>query len=188
MVRWEPDARGRLQRAALDLYAERGYEPTTVQEIAARAGVTERTFFRYFADKREVLFDGSDQLEAAVVDAVKGSQASAPLAIVTEGFCASGDFFGDRKEWSSKRAKIIDANPSLQERELLKLARLNVAVREALVERGVDAAAAALAADLGIAVFHRAFQRWITGEADDYVAALHSTLADYAALTQASGS
>src|SRR4051794_29750710 len=67
MVRWEPNARGRLEKAALELYAERGFDATTVAEIAARAGLTERTFFRYFADKREVLFDGSGALEARLV-------------------------------------------------------------------------------------------------------------------------
>jgi hypothetical protein len=58
MTRWEPNARGRLEQAALALYGERGFENTTVAEIAARAGLTERTFFRHFADKREVLFAG----------------------------------------------------------------------------------------------------------------------------------
>src|SRR5258708_12931612 len=78
MGRWKPDARGRLERAALELYGERGYEQTTVAEIAARAGLTERTFFRHFADKREVLFAGSTALRDLIVDAVAGAPASAP--------------------------------------------------------------------------------------------------------------
>ena len=62
MGRWEPDARGRLVKAAMELYGERGFEQTTVAEIAERAGLTERTFFRHFADKREVLFAGAGAL------------------------------------------------------------------------------------------------------------------------------
>src|SRR5215472_3630839 len=77
MGRWEPDARGRLERAALELYGERGFEQTTVAEIAGRAGLTERTFFRHFADKREVLFAGSAALRDLIVNAVTSAPASA---------------------------------------------------------------------------------------------------------------
>ena len=76
MGRWQPNARGRLEQAALELYVERGFEQTTVEEIARRAGLTERTFFRHFADKREVLFAGAASLQDLLVRSV----ASAPDA------------------------------------------------------------------------------------------------------------
>jgi AcrR family transcriptional regulator len=186
MVRWEPDARGRLQRAALDLYAERGFEATTAHDIAERAGVTERTFFRHFADKREVLFDGSARLEHAMVAAVVASPAASALGAVLDALKASSEFFGGLREWSMKRAAVIAANASLQERELLKLSRMSEAVANALVERGTPAAEAALAADLGVAIFHRSFQRWISG-GEDYDACVHATLEDFARLSAASG-
>src|SRR6185312_8615863 len=89
MSRWEPNARGRLEQAALDLYGERGFEQTTVAEIAERAGLTERTFFRYFADKREVLFGGSDEVRDALVEAVAAApEPASPLAAVGAGLMA----------------------------------------------------------------------------------------------------
>ncbi|MFD9129671.1 TetR/AcrR family transcriptional regulator, partial [Kitasatospora sp. NPDC059571] len=83
MGRWEPNARGRLAEAALGLYGERGYEQTTVAEIAERAGLTERTFFRHYADKREVLFDGSGVLQELFAAAVAGApESAAPIDAV----------------------------------------------------------------------------------------------------------
>ena len=73
MGRWEPNARGRLEQAAMELYLERGFDQTTVAEIAERAGLTERTFFRHFADKREVLFAGAGALQELLVSAVAGA-------------------------------------------------------------------------------------------------------------------
>ena len=188
MGRWEPDARGRLQRAALDLYAERGFEVTTAQEIAERAGVTERTFFRYFADKREVLFDGSHLLVEAVVQGVTEADAATAVAMVEQGFAAGTGFFDERREWSVKRSAVIDANPSLQERELLKLSTMNTAVADALRARGVTSSEADLAADLGVALFHRTFRRWVDGDGRArFTVTLHEVYRDFAALTAMAG-
>jgi AcrR family transcriptional regulator len=178
MVRWEPDARGRLQRAALELYAERGFEATTAHDIAERAGVTERTFFRHFADKREVLFDGSARLQQAMVAAVTAS----PYGVIVDALTAAAEFFSDLRDWATKRTAVIAATPSLQERELLKLHRMSEAIANALVARGTDPAQAALAADLGVAVFHRSFQLWISGE-DDFGSCVRTTLHDFARVT-----
>src|SRR5947208_9266691 len=116
MGRWLPDARVRLQEAALALYGERGYEETTVAEIAERAGLTKRTFFRYFADKREVLFSGSAQLQQLIVDAVVAAPATAsPLDAVAAGLDAAAARF-DMRELSAARQRIIAAHPELQER------------------------------------------------------------------------
>ena len=78
MGRWEPDARGRLEQAALELFEERGYARTTVGDIASRAGLTERTFFRYFTDKREVLFSGSGAVESLMVESIAAAPATTP--------------------------------------------------------------------------------------------------------------
>src|SRR5437879_11940076 len=67
MARWEGGARERLQAAALKRFTEQGFDGTTVAEIAATAGLTERTFFRYFADKREVRFYGSEEFQRSFV-------------------------------------------------------------------------------------------------------------------------
>jgi AcrR family transcriptional regulator len=161
--RWEPDARGRLQEAALALYGERGFEQTTVAEIARRAGLTERTFFRHFADKREVLFYGSGTLQDLLVKAVAGAPPTAsPMDAVAVGLDATASMFTDRREGSRQRQAVINANAELQERELIKLAKLAAALAGTLRERGVPDPAASLAAEAGIAVFKIAFGRWIS--------------------------
>lgn len=161
MTRWQPDARGRLVQAAMELYLERGFGQTTVAQIADRAGVTERTFFRYFADKREMLFDGSDRLQPLMVDAVTGAPASAPpLDAVGAALDAVGEVFIDL-DYSRIRQRIIDSDDSLQERELIKRDRLATAITQALRARGVAEPAASLAAQTGIGVFHIAFAAWI---------------------------
>ncbi|MBV9465014.1 MAG: TetR family transcriptional regulator [Solirubrobacterales bacterium] len=170
MGRWQPDATGRLQQAALELYAERGYEQTTVAEISERAGLTERTFFRHFADKREVLFRGSEELQQLIVDAVDGAPASAtPIEAIAVGLQAAGAIFDpDRRPHSLTRQSVIDANPGLQERELIKLARLAAALADALRRRGVQDPAAGLTAETGIAVFRVAFEHWLRHDSDQH--------------------
>ncbi|MFD0685304.1 TetR/AcrR family transcriptional regulator [Actinomadura fibrosa] len=164
MGRWEPDARGRLEQAALELYGERGYEKTTVAEIAQRAGVTERTFFRHYADKREVLFAGSGLLRDLLVKAIaEAPEGASPLDAATAALEAVGGVFEERREHARRRQVIIDANPELRERELIKLASLASAAAEALRERGVAEPVASLTAETGIAVFKVAFARWIDG-------------------------
>lgn len=161
MSRWEPDARGRLERAALELYVERGFDQTTVAEIATRAGLTERTFFRHFADKREVLFAGSAILRELLTDAVgKAPADTAPIDAVAAALRASAGVFEDRRENVLRRQSVIDANPELRERELIKLATLASDIAGALRRRGVPDPAAALAAEAGMAVFKIAFERW----------------------------
>ena len=162
MTRWEPNARGRLEQAALELYGERGFEQTTVAEIAERAGLTERTFFRHFADKREVLFGGAGALQELLVSAVAGAPDSpAPIDAVAAGLEAAGALLQERREYARQRQSIIAANAELQERELIKLASLAAAIADALRRRGVGDPAASLTAEAGIAVFKIAFERWV---------------------------
>jgi AcrR family transcriptional regulator len=162
MARWEPDARGRLAVAALELYTERGFEQTTVAEIAERAGLTERTFFRHFADKREVLFDGQDVLLEVIVAGIAAAPPSASaLEVVGAALEATGSIFDVRQDHARQRQAVISANPSLQERELIKLAAIASAMSEALRRRGVGDAVAELTAEVGVAVFKVAFDRWL---------------------------
>jgi AcrR family transcriptional regulator len=164
MSRWEPNARGRLEQAALELYAERGFEQTTVAEIAERAGLTERTFFRHFTDKREVLFAGAGTLRELMVGAVAGApESAAPIEAVAAALDVAGALLQERREYSRQRQAVIAANPGLQERELIKLASLASALAEALRQRGVTEPAASLTAEAGIAVFKIAFERWVGG-------------------------
>ena len=162
MTRWEPGGRGRLELAALALYGERGFENTTVAEIAARAGLTERTFFRHFADKREVLFSGADALQELLVSNVAGAPGSiAAIDAVGAAVEAAGALLQERGAYARQRAAIIAANAELRERELIKLASLASAIAEALRQRGVADPAASLSAEAGIAVFRIAFERWV---------------------------
>jgi AcrR family transcriptional regulator len=183
--RWEPNAQGRLEQAALELYLEQGFDETTVAEIAARAGLTERTFFRHFADKREVLFRGrelADALEAAIDDI---PAATAPLDAVAAAVESLSDFFADRRPHARQRQTVISANPSLQERELIKLASLATTIRDALRRRGVGDPAASLVAETGVAVFKVAFERWLTDPADRSLAEhVREALAELKAATQ----
>ena len=163
MGRWEPNARGRLEKAALELYVERGFEQTTVAEIARRAGLTERTFFRYFADKREVLFAGAGSLRDFLVGNLASAPDSAvPIDAVGAALEAAGALLQENREYSSQRQAVIAANAELQERELIKLSSLASGIAGALRRRGVTDPAASLAAEAGIAVFRIAFERWIS--------------------------
>jgi AcrR family transcriptional regulator len=162
MTRWKPDAQGRLMSAAIELFEEQGYEATTVAEIAERAGLTKRTFFRHFSDKREVLFNGSQELQRLWLDGLAAAPAEAsPLAVVTAGLDPVAEMFTERHAFARMRAQIIEANPELQERELIKLQSLAAAIQDALVQRGVSPQAAVLAAQAGVTIFHVAFAQWV---------------------------
>jgi AcrR family transcriptional regulator len=162
MTRWEPGAAERLAQAALDLYADRGFEQTTVAEIARQAGLTERTFFRHYADKREVLFAGSNLLQDPMVAAVENApESTSPIDAIADGLRAGAAVLEPRRAFSRKRQAVIAANPELQERELIKLARLGAALADALRRRGVADPAASLTAQAGVAVFRVAFERWV---------------------------
>lgn len=168
MGRWEPGARIRLQAAAMELYAARGYEATTVADIAGRAGLTERTFFRYFPDKREVLFDGAQQLQDRFVSTVAAHPPGrGALNAVHAAVSAAAEVMQQGREQASRRAVVIAGDPVLQERELIKLASLAAALARTLRERGVGEPAASLTAEVGVAVFRVAFERWLEGPADE---------------------
>ena len=166
MSRWQPDARERLGRAAMELFAECGYDGTTVSQIAERAGLTERTFFRHFADKQEVLFVGGHPLEDAVVSALASTPEDvAPFESVARGMTqATATFFAGRFAFARERHAIIEAHPGLRERELLKMDSLTHGVAAALAARGAADATARLAAQAGVGAFHVAFGQWIASD------------------------
>jgi len=165
MGRWEPDAQGRMIRAAMELFAERGFEQTTAGDIAERAGVTERTFFRHFSDKREVLFDLSATMQQTAHDAILAAPAQAsPLDAALAGMIAGGGLLEDRRDHAVRRSAIISANPGLQERELLKLASMADATAGALRARGVAEPTASLAAHSAVTVFQVAYGRWVSAD------------------------
>jgi AcrR family transcriptional regulator len=162
MGRWEPNARGRLARAAMTLYAEQGFEGTTTAQIAQLAGLTERTFFRNFADKREVLFYGvgvaQELLTRTIAEAPAPATPMDAVSAAIEAMCAA---FQEHPERVRQRDAIISANAELQERNLTKHSELAAAMASALRDRGVPDPAASLTAETGIAVYRVAFARWI---------------------------
>ena len=146
----------------MELFGERGYDQTTVEDIATRAGVTKRTFFRHFSDKREVLFRGGDEFRQLVVDSLAGTPASAaPLEAIGLTLEAVGATFRDRREFARRRQLVIAANAELRERELVKLASVAAALADALRDRGVPEPAASITAETAVAVFRNAFERWV---------------------------
>ncbi|MFD7924121.1 TetR/AcrR family transcriptional regulator [Streptomyces sp. NPDC059740] len=178
MARWEGNARGRLERAALDLFTEQGYDRTTVAQIAKRANLTERSFYRWFPDKREVLFGGSEELEERFIAAIGAvPEGTGPLATLMAAFGTAPEVFRPR-DFLRERAAVIAANPPLQERELIKLASLSRALTAALRERGHDAATAHLATDAGMAIVRITAQRWLADGDADYARLLSAGAAD----------
>lgn len=163
MSRWEPNAPERLEGAAMELFIEHGYERVTVMAIAERAGLTKRTFFRHFADKREVLFGGQQVHRRLFADAIAGApDAATPLEAIGAGLAAFAADLGDeRRDFLAKRQAVIDGNSDLRERELLKRATLTAAMAEALRERGVKAPTASLAAEVGALALGAAYLRWL---------------------------
>jgi AcrR family transcriptional regulator len=177
MSRWAPGAALRLERAALELFAEQGYAATSVPEIAARAGLTTRTFFRHFPDKREVLFLRDRELPAVVAPLVAGAPAFlSPLGIVMHGFeaMAAGPFEDWRPALQARRA-LIGSDQGLRERELLKNVILAGVVAEALAGQGVGGPEARLVARYGVLVFEIALTDWLDSDNDTFPDVLHST-------------
>lgn len=181
MSRWQPNARERLEGAALELFAKQGFAQTTVPEITARAGLTTRTFFRHFADKREVLFGIEDELPALADRIIAEAPASlTPIQVIAGGFATVADvhFGADIGHLRSRRA-IIQADEGLRERELRKMSALSEAISRGFQERGLDEVRATLIAHVTATVFRVAIGRWL--DQDDHgtlPGLLHDTLAE----------
>ncbi|MCD5316604.1 TetR/AcrR family transcriptional regulator [Kineosporia babensis] len=169
MPRWEPNAAGRLQEAALTLFEQQGYAGTTAAEIAARAGLSERTFFNHFATKHEVIFGATAELLLRTItrSIVAAPAEASPLDAVMHGLqTAAGNVLDGYQALSARRRQIIDATPELRERDEGKRAGLIDAIATALRERGVDADAAFLTAGAGAVILQAADSRWTRPEND----------------------
>jgi AcrR family transcriptional regulator len=167
MSRWSPNARGRLEQAAFELFLAEGYDQITVADIAKRAGLTERTFFRHYADKREVLFGGSSTLQDELLRALDALPPALPtIEAVRIAVEAMSALMNGRRAHARERQRIVAAHADLQERDLIKRATLTAALAQALQTRGVPEAAASLAADIGIGVFYVGFVRWLDDPAE----------------------
>ena len=179
MPRWEPNARERLELAALELYATRGYDHTTIGDVAAHAGVTSRTYFRYFPDKREVLFGGADGLRDRIARSLRDAPAGMPpLAAALHAMSACEDLYHVSKhEYLRRRDAIIGTSDELQEREARKLASIAAVVAGGLVERGSDPDSARLVADLALVAFKQAARLWMDDPATPYAVLLYRAAA-----------
>ena len=161
MPRSGKEVRQRLQLAAVELFLENGYDQTTAESIAARAGVTERTFFRHFADKREVLFGGEAELRETLTSAIAAvPEGTQPLPTVQAAFHESVPLFERNRSINEPGAGLIASSPALQERSLAKTASLVVAITDALRARGVEAYTAKLCAQVGMDTFRSGTGRW----------------------------
>ncbi|MBP0458562.1 TetR/AcrR family transcriptional regulator [Streptomyces montanisoli] len=182
MARWQPNAPERLVVAALDLFAERGYESTTVIDIAERAGLTKSTFFRHFPDKREVLFAGGGSMADVLAEGIAAApDTAAPLEAVAHGLDAVGRevFVPARRAFATKRQTVIAANPELREREALKGIDLTAAMAGALRSRGVSDVASRVAVQLGALVMKIAYERWTgTDEGEEFGDVARQALAE----------
>ena len=170
MPRWEPHAKQRLELAALDLYSARGYEGTTIGDIAAHVGVTSRTYFRYFPDKREILFGNADELRDRIDRALRDAPAELPsMAAALHAMASCDELFTPRVHAHLRqRDAVIATSAELQEREARKLAAIAAVVADGLVERGSDPADAPLVADLALAAFKHAARRWMGDPSTSY--------------------
>lgn len=162
MPRWEPNSAERLAAAAVELFLECGYDAVTSTQIAERAGLNRRSFFRHFRHKREILFSGYDRQCDLFAEAIGSAPPGAtPLEAVIVGmriFCS--EFGDERRGFAAQRQRVIDASPDLQERDLLKRAQLTTAIADALGQRGVERRTAAVTAVLAAVAISGAFVRW----------------------------
>ena len=186
MGRWQPNARGRLRQAALELYGEHGFDQTTVAQIAERAGLTERTFYRHFTDKREVVFSG--EVHRVLASTVAEAPASmTAFEAVMAALDAAGAVLDERRGMTRRRQAVIAANPALRQHEQIKYATLADDLADALRGRGVEPSPARLAAEAGVAVFRTAFERWIDQDEQRHFGSLvRDTLEELAAVINGS--
>jgi AcrR family transcriptional regulator len=180
MPRWEPDARERLVAAALHLFSERGYDNTTVAEIADRAGLTKSTFFRHFPDKRELLAAGQETLSRLFVEGIAAAPAdTTPLTAVAAGLeRAAGAMTPFNRELGPRLHAVIATSAELQERDALKQVGLAAAMAGALRARGVSDQVATLAAELGMLAFKEAYAAWVARDNQQDLGELARTALD----------
>lgn len=179
MPRWKPDGRERLQRAAVELFRERGYEAVTVAEIAERAGLTKRTFFNHFTDKREVLFAGAADLEAEVLRRLKDAdRAASPFDAAIQALGRAGQTLIEFAPYTSLRRDLINSSTELRERDLMKSASLSSVIAAELESRGAPSRVAAFAAHCAVAVFGVAYDDWANAPETNFTTLMTATAGD----------
>ncbi|GLY29162.1 TetR/AcrR family transcriptional regulator [Kineosporia sp. NBRC 101731] len=180
MARWEPDARGRLQQAAMELFQERGYGEVTVAQIADRAGLTKRTFFNHFADKREVFFANAQMFEESVLGHLEAAAPDlGPIDAVVLALTHAGLELAPYYEFAKARIAVLAVTPELQERDLVKSAGTAVAVAQVLGRRGVPERTATFAAQAALSIFSVAAAEWITHPTADFPALMQKALGEF---------
>ena len=152
-----------MEHAAIELFVEQGFAETTVPQITARAGLTTRTFFRHFADKREALFAVEEELPALVARLMADAPASlGPMGVIAWGLeTVAATRFEGLLGYLRTRDAIIQSDEGLRERELRKLSVLSEAIRVGFLNRGVDELTSTLAAQVAVTVFDVAMGRWL---------------------------
>jgi AcrR family transcriptional regulator len=179
MGRWEPDAQQRLQRAAMELFAERGYGEVTVDEIARRAGLTKRSFFNHFSDKREVLFADAKDFEADVIRYLsEAGPGLAPVDAAIRALTRAGQDLARYGNVARFRRDLIASSTELQERNLIKMAALTSAIADTLSGPEIPARTAAFAAHAAVTVFGAAYDEWADDTTADFPALMHRALSD----------
>ncbi|HUA46839.1 MAG TPA: helix-turn-helix domain-containing protein [Solirubrobacteraceae bacterium] len=180
MARWQPDAKGRLREAAITLFIERGYDAVTVADIAKRAGLTKRTFFNHFEDKREVMFADAEQFEAAIVDALAGADPELdPLDATVLAYTQGAATLADNPDLVRARNEMLASSKELQERELMKTASLTAKLADVLVQRGVPQRDALFIAQAGTSIFLTAIREWTDDPEHGLENAMQNALAGF---------
>jgi AcrR family transcriptional regulator len=180
MARWQPDAQGRLQHAAMTLFIERGYADVTVAEIADQAGLTKRTFFNHFPDKREVLFAGAVDFEAGIVKHLTEAPSDlAPIDAAIAALTHSSVELAQYSDYARIRRDLIASSLELQERDLIKTTSLASAIAEALRQRNVPPRTATLTAQAAIAVFTTAYADWVDDSTEDFNTMMQRSLTEF---------
>ena len=179
MGRWEPNAEERLQQAAMALFRERGYADVTVAEIADRAGLTKRTFFNHFADKREVFFARAQAFEASVIQYLdEAGDDLDPIDAAVAALTRGGLDLAQYGDSAHARRELIASSPELQERDLIKMTSLAAAIAKALRRRHVPDRTATLAAQAAVAIFTAAYDDWAEDTTADFSALMQRSLSD----------
>ncbi|GAA2623068.1 TetR family transcriptional regulator [Dactylosporangium fulvum] len=178
--------RDRLVDAAFDLFDERGYEQTTVDDIADRAGVGRTTLFRHYRSKEDVIFPDHDRLLAAVKDRLATSTADTAIVAVTEAVRLVLQHYVEEGGRSRRRYKLTSRVATLRDREIASVARYQRLFREFIAEWMEPSPGAALRAELMaaavVSAHNHVLRRWLRRDTTDPVAELDAAMAQVVSL------
>jgi AcrR family transcriptional regulator len=153
--------RAAIARVARELFSARGFSAVTLAEIAEAAEVGQRTLFRYFADKEELLFDEDAALQARLRAALASRpEQEPPATAVLEALLSLVAEWQDQREQGLVRREVIDASPALRARERAKHGAYQDVLLEGLTARGLDRAQGRLLAGVAVACVEEALSRW----------------------------